>query len=94
MAPSTSLLSWSSSDDDDGAGAGGELSRPRRRWRALVLGLGVRRKRSMEGVFGFREMMGEEFMGMFLPFFGKMVQKVVMIFIQPTSIYYLSFREW
>lgn len=48
----------------------------------------------MEGVFGFREMMGEEFMGMFLPFFGKMVQKVVMIFIQPTSIYYLSFREW
>lgn len=31
----------------------------------------------MEGVFGFREMMGEEFMGMFLPFFGKMVQKVV-----------------
>lgn len=57
-------------------------------------GLGVRRKRSMEGVFGFREMMGEEFMGMFLPFFGKMVQKVVMIFIQPTSIYYLSFREW
>ncbi|KAF0889285.1 hypothetical protein E2562_022836 [Oryza meyeriana var. granulata] len=76
MAPSTRLGSWSSSDDATGAGAG-ELSRPRKRWRALVLGLGVKRRRSMEGVFGFREFMGEEFMGMFLPFFGKMVQKVV-----------------
>lgn len=41
----------------------------------------------MEGVFGFREMMGEEFMGMFLPFFGKMVQKVVMILIQPYLLF-------
>uniref|UniRef100_A0A0D9Y030 Calmodulin-binding protein n=1 Tax=Leersia perrieri TaxID=77586 RepID=A0A0D9Y030_9ORYZ len=72
MAPSTRLLSWSSDD-----AAGGELSRPRRRWRSLVLELKVRKRRSMEGVFGFREFMGEEFMGMFLPFFGKMVQKVV-----------------
>lgn len=31
----------------------------------------------MEGVFGFREIMGEEFTSMFLPFFGKMVQRVV-----------------
>ncbi|XP_015698682.1 calmodulin-binding protein 60 A-like isoform X2 [Oryza brachyantha] len=77
MAPSTRLLSWNDHGGDDHCG--GELSRPRRRWRALVLGLGVRRRRSssMEGVFGFREFMGEEFMGMFLPFFGKMVQKVV-----------------
>uniref|UniRef100_A0A0E0MNB5 Calmodulin-binding protein-like n=1 Tax=Oryza punctata TaxID=4537 RepID=A0A0E0MNB5_ORYPU len=77
MAPSKRLLSWPSSSDDDVSAGGGELSRPRKRWRALVLGLGVKRKRSMEGVFGFRELMGEEFMGMFLPFFGKMVQKVV-----------------
>ncbi|KAL5205611.1 hypothetical protein ABZP36_033820 [Zizania latifolia] len=76
MAPSKRLLPWSDDDDAAGAGAGGELSRPRKRWRSLVLELRGRR-RSMEGVFGFREFMGEEFMAMFLPFFGKMVQRVV-----------------
>ncbi|KAG8048900.1 hypothetical protein GUJ93_ZPchr0009g1082 [Zizania palustris] len=75
MAPSKRLLPWSDDDDADAAAAA-ELSRPRKRWRSLVLELRGRR-RTMEGVFGFREFMGEEFMAMFLPFFGKMVQRVV-----------------
>lgn len=36
------------------------------------------------GVFGFREIVGEEFMTMLLPFFGHMVQRVV-----STGLYFL-----
>ncbi|KAG8093144.1 hypothetical protein GUJ93_ZPchr0012g21101 [Zizania palustris] len=68
MAPSKRLLPWS---DDAGGGGGGELSRPRKRWRSVVLRVRGRRS-TMEGVFGFRELMP-----MFLPFFGRMVQRVV-----------------
>ncbi|KAL6847423.1 hypothetical protein ACP4OV_023276 [Aristida adscensionis] len=59
-----------------GAGAG-ELSRPRKRWQSLVLQVRGSRKPAMEGLLGFRGIMGDEFMGMFRMFFGSMVQKVV-----------------
>ncbi|XP_062202264.1 calmodulin-binding protein 60 E-like isoform X2 [Phragmites australis] len=76
MAPSKRRLPWSSSEDD--AGAVGELSLPRKRWQSLVLQVrGTRRRTNFEGLFGFKEIRGEEFMSMFRSFFGSMVQRVV-----------------
>ncbi|KAI4987577.1 hypothetical protein ZWY2020_020377 [Hordeum vulgare] len=58
------------------SGDGGELSRPCKRWTSLVMH--VRGRRTMgQGVFGFRGIIGEEFMAMFLPVFSNMVQRVV-----------------
>ncbi|TVU49892.1 hypothetical protein EJB05_01232, partial [Eragrostis curvula] len=73
MAPpsSTRRLPWSSSD------ASSELSRPRNRWQSVVLHFRGRRRTSLEGMFGFRQIRGPEFMSMFLACFGSMVQRVV-----------------
>ena len=35
------------------------------------------RRKTTEGLFGFRRIMEAEFMGMFLPVFGSMLQRVV-----------------
>ncbi|CAN6343215.1 unnamed protein product [Urochloa humidicola] len=77
MAPSSSSrrLSWSS--NGDGAGAGGELSRPRRRWQAVMLQVRGMRMKTTEDLFGFRRLREAEFMGMFLPVFGSMLRRVV-----------------
>ncbi|XP_066360247.1 calmodulin-binding protein 60 B-like isoform X2 [Miscanthus floridulus] len=75
MAPPSSSsrrLQWSGTDN----AAGGELSLPRRRWQSVLQVTRARRK-TTEGLFGFRRMMEAEFMGMFLPVFGSMLQRVV-----------------
>ncbi|CAM0949665.1 unnamed protein product [Alopecurus aequalis] len=74
MVSSKRLRPWSGSGDDSDDGA--ELSRPCKRWRSLVMQ--VRGRTTMDqGLFGFRGIIGGDFMTMFLPFFSNMVQRVV-----------------
>ncbi|WVZ90642.1 hypothetical protein U9M48_036926 [Paspalum notatum var. saurae] len=78
MAPPSSSrrLPWSGTGDE----AGAELSRPRRRWQSVGLQVrGATRKKTTEGLglFGFRRIVEAEFMGMLLPIFGSMFQRVV-----------------
>ncbi|GJN34837.1 hypothetical protein PR202_gb23536 [Eleusine coracana subsp. coracana] len=79
MAPpsSTRRHPWSSD-------AGGELSLPRKRWQSVVLQVKGKRRASLEGMFGFRQIRGQEFMRMLLPVLGSMVQRVVSEEIEKT----------
>ncbi|KAJ1265712.1 hypothetical protein BS78_08G097200 [Paspalum vaginatum] len=78
MAPPSSSrrLPWSGTGDEAG-GAGAELSRPRRRWQSVVLQVRGTRRKTTEGLFGFRRIVEAELMGMLLPIFGSMFQRVV-----------------